>query len=66
MPNKKILSPFLKIYILNNENLLDDLISNSTPIIPRTNKEKIIIDIRSTDRKNDEIIKDFFLSQWQS
>tara|TARA_B100001057_G_scaffold153060_1_gene153223 strand:+ start:183 stop:1478 length:1296 start_codon:yes stop_codon:yes gene_type:complete len=63
MPNKKIHSPVLKIDILNNEHLLDDLISNSTPIIPRTNKEKIIIDIRSTDRKNDEIIKNFFLSQ---
>ncbi len=63
MPNKKILSPVLKIDILNNEHLLDNLISNSTPIIPRTNKEKIVIDIRSTDRKNDEIIKDFFMSQ---
>ena len=63
MPNKKIQSPVLKFDILNNEHLLDDLISNSTPIIPRTNKEKIVIDIRSTDRKNDEIIKNFFLSQ---
>ena len=63
MPNKKIDSPVLKFDILNNEHLLDDLISNSTPIIPRTNKEKIVIDIRSTDRKNDEIIKNFFLSQ---
>ncbi len=63
MPNKKIHSPVLKFDILNNEHLLDDLITNSTPIIPRTNKEKIIIDIRSTNRKNDEIIKNFFLSQ---
>ncbi|MDC3103597.1 L-seryl-tRNA(Sec) selenium transferase [Acidimicrobiaceae bacterium] len=63
MPNKKIDSPVLKFDIFNNEHLLDDLISNSTPIIPRTNKEKIVIDIRSTDRKNDEIIKNFFLSQ---
>ncbi len=63
MPNKKIHSPVLKFDILNNEHLLDDLISNSTPIIPRTNKEKIVIDIRSTDKKNDEIIKNFFLSQ---
>ena len=63
MPNKKIQSPVLKFDILNNEHLVDDLISNSTPIIPRTNKEKIVIDIRSTDTKNDEIIKDFFLSQ---
>jgi L-seryl-tRNA(Ser) seleniumtransferase len=63
MPNKRIHSPVLKFDILNNEHLLDDLISNSTPIIPRTNKEKIVIDIRSTDKKNDEIIKNFFLSQ---
>ena len=63
MPNKKIHSPVLKFDILNNEHLLGDLISNSTPIIPRTNKEKIVIDIRSSDKKNDEIIKNFFLSQ---
>ncbi len=63
MPDKKILSPVIKISMLNNERLLKNLISNSTPIIPRTNKEKIVIDIRSTDRKNDEIIKGFFLSQ---
>ncbi len=63
MPNKKILSPVLKIDILNREHLLKNLISNSTPIIPRTHKEKIVIDIRSTDPKNDEIIKGFFLSQ---
>ena len=63
MPNKRIHSPVLKFDILNNEHLLDDLISNSTPIIPRTNKEKIVIDIRSADKKNDEIIKNFFLSQ---
>ena len=63
MPNEKILSPVIKIGMLSNEHLLKNLISNSTPIIPRTNKEKIVIDIRSTDRKNDEIIKGFFLSQ---
>ena len=63
MPNKKILSPVLKIDMLNNEHLLKNLISNSTPIIPRTHKEKIVIDIRSTDAKNDDIIKGFFLSQ---
>ena len=63
MPDEKILSPVLKIGMLKNEHLLKKLISNSTPIIPRTNKEKIVIDIRSTDRKNDEIIKNFFLSQ---
>ncbi len=63
MPDEKILSPVLKIGMLSNEHLLENLISNSTPIIPRTNKEKIVIDIRSTDRKNDEIIKGFFLSQ---
>ena len=63
MPNKKILSPVLKIGMLSNEHLLKKLISNSTPIIPRTNKEKIVIDVRSTDKKNDDIIIDFFLSQ---
>ena len=63
MPDEKILSPVLKIGMLSNEHLLENLISNSTPIIPRTNKEKIVIDLRSTDRKNDEIIKGFFLSQ---
>ena len=63
MPNKKILSPVLKIGMLSNEHLLKKLISNSTPIIPRTNKEKIVIDIRSTDKKNDDKIIDFFLSQ---
>ncbi len=63
MPDKKILSPVLKIGMLSNEHLLKKLISNSTPIIPRTNKEKIVIDIRSTDKKNDDKIIDFFLSQ---
>ena len=63
MPNKKILSPVLKIDMLKNKHLLKNLISNSTPIIPRTQKEKIVIDIRSTDAKNDDIIKGFFLSQ---
>ena len=63
MPDKKILSPVLKIGMLGNEDLLKKLISNSTPIIPRTNKEKIVIDIRSTDKKNDDKIIDFFLSR---
>ena len=63
MPNKKILSPVLKIGMLSNEHLLKKLISNSTPIIPRTNKEKIVIDIRSTNKKNDDKIIDFFMSQ---
>ena len=63
MPDKKILSPVVKIGMLSNEHLLKKLISNSTPIIPRTNKEKIVIDIRSTDKKNDDKIIDFFLSQ---
>ena len=43
--------------------LKKNLILNSEPIIPRTSKEKIVIDIRSTHKKNDEIIKAFFLSQ---
>ena len=63
MPDKKILSPVIKIDMLSNEHLLKNLILNSKPIIPRTSKEKIVIDIRSTHKKNDEIIKAFFLSQ---
>jgi len=49
--------------MLSNEHLLKNLILNSLPIIPRTSKEKIVIDLRSTHKKNDEIIKTFFLSQ---
>ena len=63
MPDKKILSPVIRIDMLNNEHIPKSLISNSTPIISRINKENIIIDIRSTDRKNDELIKKFFMSQ---
>ena len=63
MPDKKILSPVIKIDMLSNEHLLKNLILNSKPIIPRTSKEKIVIDLRSTHKKNDEIIKTFFLSQ---
>ena len=63
MPDKKILSPVIKIDMLSNEHLLKNLILNSLPIIPRTSKEKIVIDLRSTHKKNDEIIKAFFLSQ---
>ena len=63
MPDKKILSPVIKIDMLSNEHLLKNLILNSEPIIPRTSKEKIVIDLRSTHKKNDEIIKAFFLSQ---
>ena len=63
MPDKKIISPVIKIDMLSNEDLLKNLILNSKPIIPRTSKEKIVIDLRSTHKKNDEIIKTFFLSQ---
>ena len=33
---------------------------NDIPIIPRVNKNNIIIDLRSTLEKNDIYIKDFF------
>ena len=33
---------------------------NDIPIIPRINKNNIIIDLRSTSEKNDIYIKDFF------
>ena len=33
---------------------------NDIPIIPRINKNNIIIDVRSTSEKNDISIKDFF------
>ena len=33
---------------------------NEVPIIPRINKNNIIIDVRSTSEKNDIPIKDFF------
>ena len=60
LPNKFIASPVIQISELENTNLMSKLIHNEIPIIPRINKNNIIIDVRSTSEKNDITIKDFF------
>ena len=60
LPNKFIASPVIQISELENTNLMSKLIHNEIPIIPRINKNNIIIDVRSTSEKNDTPIKDFF------
>ena len=60
LPNKFIASPVIQISELENKNLMGKLIHNEIPIIPRINKNNIIIDVRSTSEKNDIPIKDFF------
>ena len=60
LPNKFIASPVIQISELENTNLMSKLIHNEIPIIPRINKNNIIIDVRSTSEKNDILIKDFF------
>jgi len=60
LPNKYITSPVIQISELENTNLMSKLIHNEIPIIPRINKNNIIIDVRSTLEKNDIPIKDFF------
>ena len=60
IPNKFIASPVIQISELENTNLMSKLIHNEIPIIPRINKNNIIIDVRSTSEKNDIPIKDFF------
>ena len=60
LPNKFIASPVIQISELENTNLMSKLIHNEIPIIPRINKNNIIIDVRSTSEKNDIPIKDFF------
>ena len=60
LPNKFIASPVIQISELENTNLMSKLIHNEIPIIPRINKNNIIIDVRSTSEKNDISIKDFF------
>ena len=59
LPNKFIASPVIQISELENTNLMSKLIHNEIPIIPRINKNNIIIDVRSTSEKNDIPIKDF-------
>ena len=58
--NKFIASPVIQISELENTNLMSKLIHNEIPIIPRINKNNIIIDVRSTSEKNDIPIRDFF------
>ena len=60
LPNKTIPSPVVKISELENKDLMSKLMLNEVPIIPRINKNNIIIDLRSTSEKNDIYIKDFF------
>ncbi len=59
LPNKFIASPVIQISELEYTNLMSKLIHNEIPIIPRINKNNIIIDVRSTSEKNDIPIKDF-------
>ena len=60
LPNKTIPSPVIQISELKNKDLMNKLIRNDIPIIPRINKNNIIIDLRSTLEKNDIYIRDFF------
>ena len=60
LPNKSIPSPVIQISELENKDLMSKLMRNDIPIIPRINKNNIIIDLRSTSEKNDINIKDFF------
>ena len=60
LPNKSIASPVIQISELENPDLMSKLMGNEVPIIPRINKNNIIIDLRSTSEKNDIYIKDFF------
>ena len=60
LPNKSIASPVIQISEMENKDLMIKLMRNDIPIIPRINKNNIIIDLRSTSEKNDVFIKDFF------
>ena len=60
LPNKSIPSPVIQISELENKDLMIKLMHNDIPIIPRINKNNIIIDLRSTSEKNDIYIRDFF------
>ncbi len=62
LPDKSISSPVLKINRLENENLMNKFLENTIPIIPRINKDNIIIDLRSTSEKNDNVLLEFFES----
>ena len=60
LPNKSIASPVIQINESENKELTTRLMYNEIPIVPRINKDNIIIDLRSTPEKNDKLIKDFF------
>ena len=60
LPNKSISTPVIQISELENPDLISKLMGNEVPIIPRINKNNIIIDLRSTSEKNDIYIRDFF------
>jgi len=60
LPNKSIATPVIQISELENPDLMSKLMGNEVPIIPRINKNNIIIDLRSSSEKNDIYIKDFF------
>jgi len=59
LPNKSIPSPVIQISELENKDMMSRLMRNDIPIIPRINKNNIIIDLRSTSEKNDIYIRDF-------
>ena len=59
LPNKTIPSPVVQISELENKDLMSKLMLNEIPIIPRINKNNIIIDLRSTLEINDIYIRDF-------
>ena len=60
LPDKSIASPVIQISESKNKNLTTKLMQNEIPIVPRINKDNIIIDLRSTPEKNDKLIEDFF------
>ena len=60
LPNKLIPSPVIRIKESDNKDLINKLMKYETPIIPRINKDNIVIDLRSTIEKNDKFIEDFF------
>ena len=60
LPNKSIPSPVIRIKESDHKDLINKLMQYKTPIIPRINKDNIVIDLRSTLEKNDKLIEDFF------
>ena len=60
LPNKSIPSPVIRIKESDHKDLINKLMQYKTPIIPRINKDNIVIDLRSTLEKNDKFIEDFF------